>query len=128
SRGFRTRRIPQGDPAFHRDKRCLPTRQPRVGGFPMINAKRDSGRRAFLRGAGTLAIGLPLLEYTHGHAWAQGTSAKRFITVFSHGGTIYNRTNSANNPTVTSGGSGSHLDWWSPIGGGESLTQLGKVM
>jgi len=52
-----------------------------------------SGRRAFLKGIGGAAIGLPLLEYTHGHAFAQGVPAnKRFLTVFAHGGTISNQT------------------------------------
>lgn len=54
---------------------------------------KHSGRRAFLRGAAGTMIALPALEYTHGHAWAQGggDGAKRFLTVFSHGGTISNQ-------------------------------------
>ncbi len=52
---------------------------------------KHSGRRAFLRGAGGVALGLPLLEFTHGHAWAGGSGpSQRFLTVFSHGGTISN--------------------------------------
>jgi len=48
---------------------------------------RNSGRRAFLRGMGGLALGLPLLEYTHEKAWAATTGgAKRLVTVFNHGG------------------------------------------
>src|SRR5687767_12682973 len=48
---------------------------------------RNSGRRAFLKGAGGLALGLPFLEYTHEKAWAAplGT-AKRLVVVFNHGG------------------------------------------
>ena len=32
-------------------------------------------RRAFLRGAGTIAITLPALELTHGDSWAAGDPA-----------------------------------------------------
>lgn len=50
------------------------------------------GRRAFLRGLGGALIALPLLESTHGKAWAAGNGmeAKRFIVVFRHGGTATN--------------------------------------
>ena len=48
---------------------------------------RNSGRRAFLRGAGGLALGLPFLEYTHEKAWAASTGrGKRLVVVFNHGG------------------------------------------
>lgn len=48
---------------------------------------RNSGRRAFLRGVGGLALGLPLLEYTHEKAWAAPAgTAKRLVVVFNHGG------------------------------------------
>ena len=48
---------------------------------------RNSGRRAFLKGAGGLVLGLPLLEYTHEKAWAAPLgSAKRLVVVFNHGG------------------------------------------
>ena len=48
---------------------------------------RNSGRRAFLRGIGGLALGLPLLEYTHEKAWAATAGgAKRLVVVFNHGG------------------------------------------
>jgi len=58
----------------------------------MFERFKHSGRRSFLRGLGGMALGLPLLEYTHGDAWAHGGGApKRFITVFSHGGTISNQ-------------------------------------
>jgi hypothetical protein len=48
---------------------------------------RNSGRRAFLVGAGGVALGLPFLEYTHEKVWA-GTErfAKRLVVVFNHGG------------------------------------------
>jgi hypothetical protein len=48
---------------------------------------RNSGRRAFLKGVGGLALGLPFLEYTHEKAWAQTLGrGKRLIVVFNHGG------------------------------------------
>jgi hypothetical protein len=48
---------------------------------------RNSGRRAFLTGAGGLLLGLPLLEYTHEKAWAQTLGrGKRLVVVFNHGG------------------------------------------
>ncbi len=46
-------------------------------------------RRLVLQGFGGAAIGLPLLEYTHGKAWAQSAALpKRFIVFFEHGGYI----------------------------------------
>jgi hypothetical protein len=57
----------------------------------MVEFLKHSGRRAFLKGAGGVALGLPLLEYTHGNAWAGGTGVtQRFLTVFTHGGTMSN--------------------------------------
>lgn len=57
----------------------------------MFHSMKHSGRRAFLLGAGGAALALPLLEYTHGRAWAGGTGTTlRFLTVFCHGGTISN--------------------------------------
>ncbi len=48
---------------------------------------KNSGRRAFLRGAGGVALGLPLLEYTHGTTWAAPDGfAKRVVVVLNHGG------------------------------------------
>ncbi len=48
---------------------------------------RNSGRRAFLRGVGGVALGLPLLEFTHEKAWAAPAGqAKRLVVVFNHGG------------------------------------------
>lgn len=50
-------------------------------------ALRNSGRRAFLRSVGGLALGLPFLEYTHEKAWAQTLGrGKRLVVVFNHGG------------------------------------------
>jgi len=76
-----------------------------------MNSKTKRGmfsRRALLKGLGGTIITLPLLELTHGKAWAADPiTARRFITVFSHGGDIYNFNNEP-------GGTGSYLDWWSP--------------
>ncbi len=48
---------------------------------------RNSSRRVFLRGLGGIALGLPLLEYTHEKAWAAPAgTAKRLVVVFNHGG------------------------------------------
>ncbi|MBK7858935.1 MAG: DUF1552 domain-containing protein [Archangiaceae bacterium] len=93
-----------------------------------------SNRRVFLKGLGTLALGLPLLEYTHGAAWAQGlTAAKRFIVVFEHGGTISNQGRSGGGPTRDFGwrsdGSDTLHGWddWRPLSTTEALTQLGPI-
>ena len=62
----------------------------------MFGALKHSGRRAFLRGLGGTALALPLLEYTHGDAWAaDGDATLRFLTVFSHGGTITDQSHSS---------------------------------
>lgn len=53
-----------------------------------FGSTKNSGRRAFLRKAGGGILGLPLLEFTHGLSWAQDAVNKRFVTVFSHGGTL----------------------------------------
>src|SRR4051812_13538923 len=99
----------------------------------MSTSRHD--RRAFLRGLGTLALGLPLLEYTHGDAWAQGMPApKRFILVFEHGGTISNQGRSGGGPTrdfgwISDGKDHLHgWDDWSPLAKtGETITQLGPI-
>jgi hypothetical protein len=78
----------------------------------MFNDHKHSGRRAFLRGLGGAALALPLLEYTHGHAWAKGNGAPcRFLTVFSHGGTISNQQRD-----TRADGTGAHhgQDLWRP--------------
>ena len=84
-------------------------------------------RRMFLRGAGTIAVGLPLLELTHGVA-RSGTIAapKRFIVVFSHGGTISNVMRDA----VREDGRGEWmgLDLWAPPTESETLVALGEEM
>lgn len=77
-------------------------------------------RRAFLRGAGSLAIGLPLLQYTHGDAWAQSAVVrKRFIVFFEHGGTI----STAGRGHWRDSGTGNHHGWddWWPSDPGEAL-------
>lgn len=76
-----------------------------------FNAKRNSGRRAFLRGVGGVTLGLPLLEFTHGKAWAAGeTYGKRFITVYSHGGETMNI--DAQGVHRDGSGTGPKLDDW----------------
>jgi hypothetical protein len=89
-----------------------------------------SGRRAFLRGLGGVAVSLPLLEYTHGKAWAGGATNKRFLTIFSHGGTVSNMYQGW--PHGTGGWradgteEGHGVDLWAPVGTGESL-ELGPI-
>jgi hypothetical protein len=85
---------------------------------------KQFGRRAFLRGLGATIIGLPLLELTHGKAWAADPlgAGRRFITVFSHGGDIYNFGSGWPDWFIRPGpaqvtneiNEGSWLDWWSP--------------
>lgn len=78
----------------------------------MFERFKHSGRRSFLRGLGGMALGLPLLEYTHGNLWAHGGAApKRFVTVFAHGGTISNQGKNWRHD-----GTGAHhgLDYWAP--------------
>ena len=82
-------------------------------------------RRMFLKGAGAVAIGLPLLEYNHGKAWGrEGTPAKRLITTFEHGGTI----SSASRGGTKEDGTGEHHGWddWAPLDPGEKLV-LGPI-
>jgi hypothetical protein len=82
-------------------------------------------RRMFLKGAGAIAIGLPLLEYNHGKAWGrEGTPAKRLITTFEHGGTI----SCASRGGTKEDGTGEHHGWddWAPLDPGESLV-LGPI-
>lgn len=78
-------------------------------------------------------LGLPLLEATHGKVWAAGGAtpgaAKRFVTVFRHGGTI------SNTARYTIGQAGDKLDgtgaeqghnYWNPTDPGETLA-LGPI-
>jgi hypothetical protein len=89
-----------------------------------------SGRRAFLRGLGGAAVSLPLLEYTHGRAFAQDAAPKRFLTVFEHGGTISNmyrgwpHGDGGWRADGTEEGHGEDL--WHPVGIGEAL-ELGPI-
>ena len=79
---------------------------------------KNSGRRAFLRGAAGAALALPLLELTHGKAWSQSNVTKRFLTVFSHGGTITDQSHSSLHD-----GTGKYLqlNHWKPADPGENL-------
>ena len=84
---------------------------------------KNSGRRAFLRGAAGAALALPLLELTHGKAWSQSNVTKRFLTVFSHGGTITDQSHSSLHD-----GTGKYLqlNHWKPADPGENLV-LGAI-
>jgi hypothetical protein len=89
-----------------------------------VKGLKHSRRRSFLRLAGGALLGLPLLELTHGKAWSAGSSARRFITVFEHGGTLINQSHSSLHD-----GTDSYLktDYWKPADPGESLV-LGPIM
>jgi hypothetical protein len=97
----------------------------------MRTSLKHSGRRAFLRGLGGAVIGLPLLEYTHGHLWAGGlASPRRFSTFFEHGGTISNQ---ATGSGSYEGGKHDGLgeahgeDWWRPADPASSSLVLGPI-
>ncbi|UJR79341.1 DUF1552 domain-containing protein [Sandaracinus amylolyticus] len=89
-----------------------------------------SGRRAFLVGLGGAIISLPLLEHTHGRAFAQGPAPKRFLTVFEHGGTISNMyrgwPNGDGGWRADGRGEGHGLDYWAPASTSETLA-LGPI-
>lgn len=90
----------------------------------LVKALKSSRRRAFLRRAGGTLLGLPLLELTHGEAWSAGETARRFITVFEHGGTATNQSHSGFHD-----GSAEYLstDYWKPAAPTEDLV-LGPIM
>lgn len=91
---------------------------------------KHSGRRAFFRLAGGGILGLPLLELTHGKAWAAGSTARRFLTVFEHGGTLTNQGHGSDSyyGGLYDGNSGHHgVDAWKPASPGEDLV-LGPIM
>ncbi|MEM6995752.1 MAG: DUF1552 domain-containing protein [Myxococcota bacterium] len=91
-----------------------------------MNGLKHSGRRAFLRGAAGAALALPALEFTHGHAWAAGDDATcRFLTVFTHGGTISNQ----NGTSGKHNGSGPQhgLDLWRPADPSSESLVLGPI-
>jgi Protein of unknown function (DUF1552) len=94
---------------------------------PMIH----SGRRAFLRSAGGFALGLPLLEYTHGHVWAGGTaSPRRFVVCFEHGGTISNQatgTGTYDGGKHDGTGANHGEDWWRPADPSSASLVLGPI-
>lgn len=84
-------------------------------------------RRAFLRGAGSLAVALPALEMTHGTAWAATPEkrAKRFVVFFSHGGAVTSRHGSGK---LESMGQWFGYDRWRPPYESSTLTTLGDEM
>ncbi len=89
-----------------------------------LKSLKHSGRRSFLRKVGGGLLGLPLLEYTHGVAWSAGTTARRFVTVFEHGGTMINQGHSDFHD-----GTDGYVanDYWKPADPGEDLV-LGPIM
>lgn len=64
-------------------------------------------RRKFLRGAGSLAVSLPLLEANMGRAWAQGQGPRRFLVFMTPQGMV--------------------MDAWRPTGT-ESNWQLSQIL
>ena len=84
---------------------------------------RNKGRRAFLRGLGGTAVALPFLEFTHEKAWAQTGVARRFVTMFAHGGVI---TNQAADKIYSGNGKESGTNLWKPADPGEALV-LGTI-
>jgi hypothetical protein len=95
----------------------------------MVRHFKHSGRRAFLKGLGGLTLGLPLLEYTHGHIWGtakaeQNEATRRFITVFSHGGTISNMEKGGR---VDQQGNHQGRDWWRPADASSEALVLGPI-
>ncbi len=89
-----------------------------------MKSLENSGRRAFLRGACGAALALPLLELTHGKAFAQQSATLRFLTFFEHGGTLSNMgTRSFYDGTSKHHG----LDHWRPSSPSEAL-ELGPLM
>jgi hypothetical protein len=97
----------------------------------MRTGLKHSGRRAFLRGLGGAVLGLPLLEYTHGHLWAGGlASPRRFITFFEHGGTISNQatgTGSYDGGKHDGLGESHGEDWWRPADPSSEVLVLGPI-
>lgn len=97
----------------------------------MRRALKHGGRRAFLRGSAGLVIGLPLLEYTHGHVWAGGTTAaKRFVVFFEHGGTISNQatgTGTYDGGKHDGTGASHGEDWWRPSDPSSAVLMPGPI-
>ncbi len=92
----------------------------------MVDATKHSGRRAFLRGAAGTAIALPALEFTHGNAWAAGGEGTcRFLTVFTHGGTISNQ--NGTNGKHDGNGNQHGLDLWRPADPTSEDLVLGQI-
>jgi len=91
----------------------------------MGHGLKHSGRRAFLGGLAGTALALPLLEYTHGNAWAGGqVGPRRFLTVFSHGGTISNQSSGSKHAGT---GNEHGLDLWRPADPTSPSLVLGPI-
>ena len=84
-------------------------------------------RRAFLRGTGSIAIALPILE-VHSTVLAQTAPrlARRIVVLFSHGGIINRRRRGEGAMEPQSAWFG--YDLWRPPTESETLTALGEEM
>jgi hypothetical protein len=82
---------------------------------------RRLDRRIILQGFGGALIGLPLLEYTHRVARADGLRPppRRFVVFFEHGGTLSPVSKTGHRFDGT--GAESAADGWSPLDPGEAL-------
>ena len=56
-----------------------------------IMRKINLNRRSVIKGAGSIAIALPWLEAMTPAYGATSSPAKRFVTVYSPGGTVYDK-------------------------------------
>ncbi len=91
----------------------------------MSSLKKHSGRRGFLRTAVGTAIALPALEFTHDKAWAGGSGPNlRFLTVFSHGGTISNQDKTSKHDGT---GAAQGEDLWRPSDPTSPVLTLGQI-
>ncbi len=91
-----------------------------------MTQSRNLSRRLLLRGLGGLAVGLPLLQFNSGKAFAAGTPRvpKRFVVFFEHGGTISPSDRWGSRYDGTGQESGD--DAWKPADPGEALV-LGPI-
>jgi len=85
-----------------------------------------TSRRIVLRGFGGAIVGLPLLEATHGRAWAQGAAGpKRFTVFFEHGGTLSASQKSGKKYDGNGGNNG--VDAWMPKSAPGAPLELGAI-
>jgi hypothetical protein len=85
-----------------------------------MTQRRSLPRRLILQGLGGALITLPMLELTHGDAFAQSAGvAKRFILFFEHGGYISNADKNGEKLSPTS--NYQQTDGWKPAEDTEAL-------